>query len=124
MISSASVQQNRLNLSFSIFQLKYVIEAELHTRLATALATPLLLILGTLLAVRLRDRLPLVVFFWAFVLAIITLIMIYTGSSMAERIDPDNIQGGDRLIGMGILWGGNLILLFIIARLYLRVARN
>ena len=50
--------------------------------------------------------------------------MIYTGSSMAERIDINNIQGGDRLVGMGILWGGNLLLLFVIARLYLRVARN
>lgn len=127
MLASNSVQQARLNLSFSIYQLKYVIEAELHTRLATALATPLLLLLGTLLAVYLRDRLPLVVFFWAFVLAIVTLIMIYTGSSMAERVSvQDIIEGtsGDRLIGLGILWGGNLILLFVIARLYLRVARN
>jgi lipopolysaccharide export LptBFGC system permease protein LptF len=127
MAASTSVQDARLDLSFSIYQLKYVIEAELHTRLATALATPLLLLLGTLLAVYLRDRLPLVVFFWAFVLAIITLIMIYTGSSMAERVSiADIIEGssGDRLIGLGILWGGNLILLFVIARLYLRVARN
>lgn len=124
MIDSASVQNARLNLSFTIYQLKYMIEAELHTRLATSLATPLLLLLGTLLAVRMRDRLPLVVFFWAFILAIVTLVMIYTGSSMAERIDINNIQGGDRLVGMGILWGGNLLLLFVIARLYLRVARN
>lgn len=127
MRDAPAVQAARLNLSFSIFQLKYMIEAELHTRLATALATPLLLLLGTLLSVRLRDRLPLVVFFWAFILAIVTLVMIHTGSSMAERVainDIINGQSGDRLIGMGILWGGNLMLLFIIARLYLRVARN
>jgi len=96
-------------------------------RIWSRVATPRLLLLGTLLSVRLRDRLPLVVFFWAFVLAILTLIMIYTGSSMAERVSVQDIiegTGGDRLIGMGILWGGNLILLFVIARLYLRVARN
>lgn len=127
MRDSASVQQARLDLSFSIYQLKYMIEAELHTRLATALATPLLLLLGTLLAVRLRDRLPLVVFFWAFILAIVTLVMIHTGSSMAERVTIDAIVNGqhlDRLIGLGILWGGNLVLLLMIGRLYLRVARN
>lgn len=127
MIDAAGVQQARAGLSFRIYQLKYMIEAELYTRMATALATPLLLLLGTLLAVRLHDRLPLVVFFWAFMLAIVTLVMIHTGSSMAERIsitDIINGTGGDRLIGVGVLWGGNLILLFIIARLYLRIARN
>ena len=99
----------------------------MYTRLATALATPLLLLLGTLLAVKLHDRLPLVVFFWAFMLAIVTLVMIHTGSSMAERIAIEDIingTGGDRIIGVAVLWGGNLILLFVIARLYLRVARN
>ncbi len=127
MRESKGVQQARLGLSFSIYQLKYMIEAELHTRLATALATPLLLLLGTLLSVRMRDRLPLVVFFWAFILAIVTLVMIHTGSSMAERIAINDIiagTSGDRVIGMGILWAGNLILLFVIARLYLLVARN
>ena len=124
MRDAAGVQQARAGLSFRIYQLKYMIEAELYTRLATALATPLLLLLGTLLAVKLHDRLPLVVFFWAFMLAIVTLVMIHTGSSMAERIDINNIGGGDRLIGIAVLWGGNLILLFVIARLYLRVARN
>lgn len=127
MRDAAGVQQARIGLSYSIYQLKYMIEAELYTRLATALATPLLLLLGTLLAVKLHDRLPLTVFFWAFMLAIITLVMIHTGSSMAERIKIDDVingTGGDRLIGVGILWGGNLILLLIIARLYLRVSRN
>lgn len=127
MVDAAGVQQARFGLSLRIYQLKYMIDAELYTRLATALATPLLLLLGTLLAVRLHDRLPLVVFFWAFMLAIITLVMIHTGSSMAERISLDDIingTGGDRIIGVGVLWGGNLILLFIIARLYLRIARN
>lgn len=127
MRDAAGVQQARFGLSLRIYQLKYMIEAELYTRLATALATPLLLLLGTLLAVKLHDRLPLVVFFWAFMLAIVTLVMIHTGSSMAERIAIEDIingTGGDRIIGVAVLWGGNLILLFVIARLYLRVARN
>lgn len=127
MRDAAGVQQARLGLSFRIYQLKYMIEAELYTRLATALATPLLLLLGALLAVKLRDRLPLVVFLWAFMLAIVTLVMIHTGTSMAERIAIDDVihaTGGDRVLGVGVLWGGNLILLLVIARLYLRVARN
>lgn len=117
----------RARLRFRIIQLKYMIDAEIHTRLSTAVATPLLLLVGTLLAVRLRDRVPLVVFFWAFVLAILTLVMIYTGQSMAERISIEDVIAGkdaDRLIGVGVLWGGNLILLLVSARLYLRIARN
>lgn len=124
---AAGVQAARRNLLFRIYELEYMIDAELYKRFATAIATPLLLLLGTLLAVRLHDRLPLVVFFWAFILAILTLVMIYTGSSMAERVEKIDVltgSGGDRLIGVAVLWGGNLILLLLIGRLYLRVARN
>jgi lipopolysaccharide export system permease protein len=127
MRDAEGVQQARANLRYRVIQLKYMIDAELYTRMATAIATPLLLLLGTLLAVRLHDRLPLVVFFWAFMLAILTLVMIYTGSSMAERVRVEDVltgEGGDRIIGLAILWGGNLILLLLIGRLYLRVARN
>ncbi|MEO0475467.1 MAG: LptF/LptG family permease [Planctomycetota bacterium] len=127
MREAAGVQAARRNLLIRIYELKYMIDAELYNRFATAIATPLLLLLGALLAVRLRDKLPLVVFFWAFILAIITLVMINTGSSMAERVDVEAVlqgSGGDRLIGVAVLWGGNLILLLLIARLYLRVARN
>lgn len=122
-----AVRQARANLRFSIIQLKYMIDAEMYMRVATALATPLLLVLGMLLAVRLRDQLPLVVFFWAFMLAIVTLVMIHTGQSMAERISIEEVQAGrsiDRAIGVAVLWGGNLILLMVNARLYLRIARN
>lgn len=125
--SAAGVEEGRANLRFRILQLKYMIDAELYTRFANALATPLLLLLGTLLAIRLHDKLPLVVFFWAFLLAIVTLIMIRTGSSMAERVNLVDVQRGvtsDRMIGVAVLWGGNLMLLFVVARLYLRVARN
>ncbi|MFN3165808.1 MAG: LptF/LptG family permease [Phycisphaeraceae bacterium] len=127
MKDAEGVRQARAWLRFRIIQLKYMIDAELYARLATALATPLLLLLGTLLAVRLRDQLPLVVFFWAFVLAIVTLVMIHTGQSMAERITIEQVQAGrglDRAIGVAVLWGGNVALLLVNARLYLRIARN
>ncbi len=122
-----SVRQARAMLRFRIIQLKYLIDAELYARLATSLATPLLLVLGTLLAVQLRDQLPLVVFFWAFMLAIVTLVMIHTGQNMAMRISLEEVQAGrslDRAIGVAVLWGGNLIQLLVIARLYLKVTRN
>lgn len=124
---SEAVRQARAMLRFRIMQLKYLIDAELYTRVATALATPLLLILGALLAIRLSDRLPLVVFFWSFILAIVTLVMIKTGSSMAERVSIDDVLSGvhsNRLLGVAVLWGGNLLLLIVIGRLYLKVARN
>lgn len=122
-----TVLRAREMLRYNIIQLKYMIDAELYTRFASALATPLLLMLGGLLAVRLRDRLPLAVFFWSFMLAVITLIMIKTGGSMAERYTLEQFAQGaktDRLIGVGVLWGGNLMLLLVCARLYLKIARN
>jgi|GEM_PF-954764 len=121
------VQQARAWLSFRIIQLKYMIDAELYTRLANAFAMLLLLVLGSLLAVRLHEKLPLTVFFWSFVLAIVTLVMIRTGDSMAQRVSFEHIQQGfaiDRMIGLGVLWGGNLLLLILIARSYLKIAKN
>lgn len=126
----SAIKQARAMLRLRIIQLKHMIDAELYARFATALATPLLLILGALLAIRLSDRLPLVIFLWSFLFAILTLVMINTGSSMAEHVRFEDLAGGggggtaDRLIGIGVLWGGNLVLLLVIARLYLRVARN
>lgn len=124
---AAGVQEARGMLRFRIIQLKYMIDAELYSRFATAIATPLLLLLGTLLAVRMHDRLPLAVFFWAFLLAIVTLVMIRTGHSMAKRITIDEVLQGvstDRLIGVAVLWGGNLLLLLVNARLYLKIAKH
>jgi len=124
---SPDVQMARAWLRYRIIQLKYMIDAEFYVRFATSIATPLLLLLGCLLAVRFRDKLPLVVFFWAFLLAIITLVMIHTGHSMAQRISIDQVLAGEsasRLVGVGVLWGGNLMLLVITAKLYLRVSRN
>lgn len=121
------IKDARAMLRFRIVELRYLIDAEVYMRFATAIATPLLLVLGALLAVRLRDRLPLVVFFWSFVLAILTLVMINTGGSMAEQVNLKQVADGtgtDRTIGLGILWGGNLILLLVIGSLYLRLSRN
>ena len=60
-------------------------------------------------------------------LAIVTLVMIHTGSSLAERVSLEGLQSGfavDRMIGLAVLWGGNLVLLFVVAILYLHLARN
>lgn len=92
--------------------------AQLHARAASAVSCLLLLVLGAVLSLDMKKQMPLVVYFWSFMLALVTIILIHTGANMA---------GGLRFplyIGLGVLWSGNVLLAVIIAAVYCRMARN
>jgi lipopolysaccharide export LptBFGC system permease protein LptF len=92
--------------------------AQLHARTAAAIACLLLLILGAVLAMRMRGSMPLAVFFWSCLLAFVTLILINTGAQMAEAANFPIY------VGLGLLWSGNLLLLIVAAAVYCVLARN
>lgn len=122
-----AVNAARGMLAYHIMGLTLNINAQIHARAASAVACLLLLLLGALMALRLRGRTALVVFFWSFLLAILTLLMVYAGQNLAGDLDPKYLREGvntDHLLGLAVLWGGNLITLFFITRLYLKVSRN
>lgn len=114
-------------LAYHIMRLTLNINAQVHARGAAAVACLLLLVLGALMALRLKGRTALVVFFWSFLLAVLTLLMIYTGQNLAGDLDPRLLREGtnwDHLTGLGVMWGGNLLTLFFVARIYLKVSRT
>lgn len=122
-----AVNAARGMLAFHIMGLTLNINAQIHARAASAVACLLLLLLGALMALRLRGKTALVVFFWSFLLAILTLLMVYAGQNLASDLDPKYLREGvntDHLMGLGVLWGGNLITLFFVTRLFLKVSRN
>lgn len=125
---SGEVREATNWLAYTIMKLTLKISAQAHTRVATAFACLLLIVLGAVLAIRLKGRLPLVVFFWSFLLALLTLLMVYTGQNMATDLDPAYLKSGGvnwpQIIGLSVLWGGNLITLVVIGREYCRIART
>ncbi|MCP4796424.1 MAG: hypothetical protein GY885_09735, partial [Phycisphaeraceae bacterium] len=78
------------------------IDGRHQQRLAQACMGPLLLILGSILAVRMRTSPPLTVYVFAFIPAILDIVLI-SGGEQALRREPG-------LWGYVLIWSGNLIL--------------
>ncbi|MEM9415489.1 MAG: LptF/LptG family permease [Planctomycetota bacterium] len=126
--ADVDVREGKNRLAYEIMKLTLRISAQVHTRVATAVACLLLIVLGAVLAIRMKGRIPLIVFFWSFLLAMLTLLMIYAGQNMATKLDPELLKTGAvnwrQIAGLGVLWGGNLVTLIVIGREYCRIART
>ncbi|MEX0884925.1 MAG: LptF/LptG family permease [Phycisphaeraceae bacterium] len=94
------------------------IDGQLHDRAASAVACLLLMALGAVLSIRMRGQMPLAVYFWSFMLAIMVILLIYAGTRTARNADLPVY------VGLGVLWSGNAMLIAIIATTYRRLARN
>lgn len=92
------------------------IDARIQQRAAQALTGPLLLVLGSLLAIRLRHATPLLVYVVAFLPAIADILLISGGEQTLRR--------GPAFSGHLLLWSGNALLAFLCAAAWWRVRRN
>ncbi len=115
---SANVTQAGLGLQRNIQKLGRKIVSQLHERAASAITCLMLLVFGAVLAIHLRGQLPLVVFFWSFLLAIVSIIIIHTGQSLAAT-GRMPVAGG-----LAVLWSGNAAMLLVTFMVYRRLARN
>ena len=100
-----------------ITELAHKTIAQLHERAASAVACLLLLVLGAVLSMHLKGQMPLVVYFWSFLLAILTIILIHTGENMATSKFP-------LAVGLLVLWSGNILLAVTGGWVYCKLARN
>ncbi|MEO1237696.1 MAG: LptF/LptG family permease, partial [Planctomycetota bacterium] len=106
------------HLDSTVFELRRNIVGQRHERAASAVSCALLLLLGAVLSVRLKSQPPLAVYFWSFLLAIVTLILINSGVNVARSRDVGVAAG------MAVVWSGNGLLLAVLAWSYWRLARN
>ncbi len=104
------------DLKDRITDLRLQIESRLQRRYALSLTAMLLLVLGSTLAMVLRDALPLVIYIWAFVPSILDVILISGGGHI--------LKGGQVALGTVVLWSGNALLAAIIVSAYRRLIRN
>ena len=96
--------------------LLWQIESRMQRRYALSATAMLLLLLGTTLAMLLRNSLPLVIYVWAFAPSILDVILISGGGHM--------VRGGQVALGTVVLWSGNALLVAMIAFAYKRLIRN
>lgn len=92
------------------------IDARIQQRLAQAVTAPLLLLLGSILAIQLRHATPLSVYVVAFLPAIADILLISGGEQTLRR--------GPSVMGMMLLWSGNLLLLGLCIAAWFRLRRH
>jgi len=97
--------------------LKIRVKAEIHNRVAASVSCGLLTLLGTLMSMRSGGKMPLVVYFWAFLLAIASVLLMNTGENLVSS------RSSGFVAGIGVLWSGNALLLAIIAFHYRKLSR-
>ena len=115
---SRNVSNAKAGLDRNVHKLGRKILSQLHERAASAITCMMLLIFGALLAIHLKGQMPLTVFFWSFLLAIVSIIVISTGQNLAitERTSVAT--------GMAVLWAGNGGMALAIFLVYRKLARN
>lgn len=94
------------------------IKGRLHERAASSIACLLLLLMGAVISMTAKGSLPLVVFFWSFMLAIVSIVIMSSGQNMAKDIDLP------LALGLAVLWSGNVLLAVVLAVVYCRLAKH
>lgn len=116
---SGNVDSAQKGLDYNLQKLGRKIISQLHERAASAVTCLMLLVFGSVLAMHLKGQLPLVVFFWSFMLAIVSIIIIHTGQNLAASPDRASVP-----MGLAVLWSGNVGMALAIFVVYRRLARN
>lgn len=103
------------DLTRRIVDLMREVVSKEHERMAMAAACLVMVLMGTVMAMRLRDSLPLTIYLWAFFPALATVITISAGQQLTH---------GHGLIGLAVLWGGVAALGAYAASEFVRLAKH
>lgn len=105
----------RNNLESRIDKLRREIVGQRNERLAYAVACLFITLTGAIMAIRLRDAMPLIVYLWSFFPAVATVVTISGGENVSSR----NVG-----LGIVVIWGGITALASYGATVYLHVRRH
>lgn len=98
-----------------IDELDRKIISHLFNRYALSFTALLLIMLGSVLAIYLRESLPLTIYLWSFVPAIVDLILISAGQQLL-------VDG--RMLGHFIMWSGSGLIVVLVLVVYRKLARH
>ncbi len=104
------------SVHMAIDSLRWDIDARIKQRIAQSLLAPLLLLLGSVLAVVLKQTQPLFIYLLAFLPSIISILLISTGEQ--------TLRSGPGFKGEFLLWLGIAIIVLAICAAWNRLRRN
>jgi len=108
-------------IAAEVVRLKRNVIARIHERTAMSVSCLVMMLLGSILAVSMRSALPLTVYFWSFIPAILGLVVISSGADLVKDVDQ---FGGADVLGLGVMWSGNFVMA-VLSLIFLRkVMRN
>ncbi len=113
---SEELQRATRRLKDRIIELDNEIESRLQTRYAISVTAILLVMLGMTLAIYLKHSLPLFIYLWAFLPALIDLLVISSGAQL--------MRDGQVYFGCFVMWIGNVILLAGVCLLTRMISRH
>lgn len=117
-VDDEEIASTASTLERQIRRLMREITSRRHERAATAVNCMLVLMLGAVIAMRLRQHVVLWIFFCSFVPAILAIIAIVQGQSMMEDLKLD------ARLGIAMIWSGNLALFVLLSILHLKLRMN
>lgn len=112
---SAAISTASAHLADRIDDLRREIRSKQHERLAMSSACLVMIVLGAVMAVRLRDALPLIVYLWAFFPALGCVILISTGQKTIHDSGA---------MGIPVMWSGVVALASYAGVVYAQVRKH
>ena len=112
----ADVERAAGRLQARMEAMRWQATSRILQRYAMSGSALLMVLLGSVLAIRLRDIPALSVYFWAFLPAVVDVLLIFTGGQM--------VRDGQMATGFGVMWGGNSLLVVLILFNWLQLRRT
>lgn len=113
---AASLAATQLREEISLLGRKIL--GRVHGNAASALGCALVLLMGAILSLSMRGSMPLVVYFWSFLLATAAVVIARAGENVASEsvhmLYP----------GLLVIWAGNILLLAVLGGLLFKLARS
>ncbi len=114
--SEGSLRKPVNELQSNFLSLENEVVSRIWKRYALSVTAFMLLMLGTIMAMALRDSLPLMIYLLSFTPAVLDLILISGGEQV--------MRDGHLVLGFIVMWSGNAIMAVLILGTYLRLMRH
>lgn len=117
----ASLRRLDQAISAEVVRLLRNIVARIHERAAMSVSCLVMMLLGSILAITMRHALPLTVYFWSFIPAILGLVVISSGADVVNDVSQ---FGHADVLGLIVMWSGNLVMAVMSLVFLRRVMKN
>lgn len=97
--SQGEINARAQNLTKRLAALDREVLSKVHERYAMAASCFVMVVTGAVMALKLKDKMPLIIYLWSFFPALATIILIASGQSTTHK---------EGLIGVPVLWSGVL----------------